>query len=70
MRAIAVGSPPPNPDAMTRVRVVSDMPAAERPNVQMLNPSSAAFQARVAAAKAAKGEAFTACDVDVVARAG
>ena len=39
------------------------------PQRSLLDPASAAFQARVTAAKASKGAAFTPCDVDIVTRA-
>ena len=67
VRAINVGEPPANPDVMTRVRLASDLPAAERPDVWQVDPASAAFRARMAAAVRDKGAEFTACDLDVPA---
>jgi peptidylprolyl isomerase len=64
VKAITVGEPPANPDTMTRVRVASDMPEAERPNLWRLDPASEAFKAQVAAARAAKGAQFSTCDVE------
>lgn len=64
VRALTVGEPPVNPDTMTRVRVASALPAAERPDVWRVDTTGAAFQARVAATVAAKGAAFTPCDVE------
>ncbi|HTI66433.1 MAG TPA: peptidylprolyl isomerase [Caulobacteraceae bacterium] len=65
VRAIAVGEPPPNPDAMTRVRMVADLPAAERPDVWRIDPASADFRAHMDAVAAARGAQFTPCDIDV-----
>jgi peptidylprolyl isomerase len=65
VRAITVGEPPANPDAMLQVRMASDIPAAERPNVWRVDPASAAFRAHLAAAMTARGADFTPCDVDV-----
>lgn len=63
VKAIKIGEPPINPDVMTKVRVASTLPAAERPNLWSLDPNSAAFRSQVAAAVAAKKGTFTACDV-------
>jgi peptidylprolyl isomerase len=55
-----------NPDIMTRVRTASALSEAERPTVRVQNPRSAAFQAHVAEARAAKGATFNVCDVQPV----
>ena len=65
VRAINVGEPPANPDRMTKVRLAADLPAAERPNVQVADTNSPAFKANVAAAQAAQGASFNLCEVDV-----
>lgn len=70
VRSIAVGGPPANPDRMNTVKVAADIPAAQRPSVRVLDAASPTFKAAVAAARAAKGAAFTACDVDFPARGG
>ena len=51
------------PDRMTRMRVAADIPAAERPMVQMLATDSARFRALVEAARTARGADFSVCDV-------
>ncbi len=51
------------PDRMTRVRVASDIPVAERPMVQVLAPTSERFLNIVGAARAARGADFSVCDV-------
>lgn len=57
-----------DPDRMTRVRLASDLPAAERPAVQMLNTASPTFRALVDQARQAKGADFSVCDIDVPVR--
>jgi peptidylprolyl isomerase len=64
---LKVGEPVVDPDRMTRVRVLADVPAAERPAVRVLDPSGPTFRARVDAARRAKGADFSACDVDLTA---
>ena len=56
-----------DPDTMTRVRMASALPEAERPTVRVLNAGSAAFAERIATARAARGAAFSVCDVQPVA---
>ena len=68
VRAIKVGEPPADPDRMLRVRVAADLPAAERPRLEVLNERGAAFRARVAAARARRGADFSVCDVEVAVR--
>jgi peptidylprolyl isomerase len=68
VRAITVGEPPAKPDLMTKVRVASDLPEAERPKVEVLDETGAAFQALVEKTRAAKGADFTVCDVEVMTR--
>jgi peptidylprolyl isomerase len=65
LRALTVGEPPANPDSMIRVRLASDMPAAERPNVWRIDTASADFRAHLMATMAARGSDFTPCDVEV-----
>ena len=56
-----------DPDIMTHVRTAAAMPEARRPTVRVLDPRSAAFQAHVEEARAARGAEFTVCDVQPVA---
>ena len=65
IQTITDGEPPANPDKMTRVRVLADIPAASRPHVQVLDSKSAAFTGLVQQAARAKGAAFSLCDVEV-----
>lgn len=71
VRALKVGEPvaPPR-DVMTRVRVLSDIPAGERPSVQVLNTASPSFKAILDAARAAGLGAGAACDIAVPVKIG
>lgn len=66
--AIKNGEPVVNPDKMTRVRVLSDIPAAQRPKVEVVDLKGPQLEAIVRKAAAAKGGAFSLCDVPVEAR--
>ena len=68
VRAVAVGEPPKVPDLMLKVRVAADLPAAERPRIEVVNPAGEVFEAQVAAVKEAKGIAFTVCDLEPLVR--
>jgi peptidylprolyl isomerase len=61
--AIKNGEPPVGPDKMNRVRVLADIPAAERPVVEVTNYDAAKLAAATQAAAQAKGTAFTLCDI-------
>jgi peptidylprolyl isomerase len=65
--AMADGEPPANPDRMTRVRLLADIPAAQRPQVMVVDPRSPAFTAEAAKMLQAKGAGFNICDVPVTA---
>lgn len=52
------------PDRMTRVRIASTLPEAERPVVQVLDAASPRFRDMVAAARTARGADFSLCDVE------
>jgi peptidylprolyl isomerase len=68
VRAIRPGEPPPDPDRMIRVRLAADLPAAERPRLEVANPLGPAFQARAAAVKARLGARFSVCDLPIPVR--
>ena len=64
--AIKVGEPVADPqDRMERLRLLSDMPEAERPKVRVIDPASPWFKAEIARMRAAKGADFSACDVNI-----
>jgi peptidylprolyl isomerase len=65
VRAITVGEPPENPDRMTQVRVLADLPQDKRPQVRVMDTAGPAFKAMVDRAKAVPGRAFSLCDLDI-----
>jgi peptidylprolyl isomerase len=69
VRALKVGEPVVDPDRMTRVRMLADIPAGERPAVRIADAGGGTFKARVEAARRAKGADFSPCDVDLAAAA-
>lgn len=68
VQGVATGEPPKVPDLMLKVRMLADIPPAERPRLEVMDTRGPAFQARVAAMKREKGAAFTICDVEVPIR--
>jgi len=66
VRAIKTGEPVEQPqDRMERVRVLADLPEAERPKIRVIDPKGAWFKAEIAHEKAVKGAGFSACDVEI-----
>lgn len=66
VRAIKVGEPVADPqDKMDKVRVLADIPAAERPKIRVIDPSSAWFKAEIESVRARMGADFTACEIKV-----
>jgi peptidylprolyl isomerase len=63
VRAVNVGEPPAHPDRMVRVRVAADLPAADRPKLEVLNERGSAFRKLVAQVRQKRGAAFSVCDV-------
>lgn len=68
VRAIKTGEPVVDPDRMTRVRVLADLPPAERPTVQVIAPDGPAFAQLVRQVRARRGADFSICDVDLPVR--
>jgi peptidylprolyl isomerase len=68
VRAIKTGEPVVDPDKMIRVRVLADLPAAERPTVQVMDTASPAFARLVKEVRARRGADFSICDVDLPVR--
>ena len=69
IRAIKVGEPVVAPqDKMLTVRVLSDIPAAQRPSIQVMDTGSKTFTAMIEKRRAELGGAFGPCDVDVPAK--
>jgi peptidylprolyl isomerase len=66
IRAIKTGEPVPSPqDRMDRVRVLADIPAAERPTVRVIDPAGAWFKAEIKRVRKLKGADFSLCDVNI-----
>lgn len=68
VRKLKIGEPPVNPDKMTTVHVLADIPEAERPQVEVMDTASPQFQAVLDAVRKDKGENFSDCDVTVPAK--
>ncbi|HEX8232569.1 MAG TPA: peptidylprolyl isomerase [Caulobacteraceae bacterium] len=66
--ALNAGEPPPNPDKMTRVRVLADIPEAERPKLEVIDPRSRAFAVLSHQVFVEKGRNFTLCDIKLPVR--
>ena len=69
VRALKTGEPVISPqDKMVRVRVLADLPAAERPKVKVIDTRGPWFAAQVARVRAQKGADFSVCDIDIPAQ--
>ena len=69
VRAIKVGEPVEAPqDQMTSVRLLADLPEAQRPKISVLDTQSAYFKATLASEIATKGSDFSVCDVAIPAK--
>jgi peptidylprolyl isomerase len=66
LQALAVGEPPSQPDVMTRVRVLADVPASERLEVSL--PERSVMAELIARVRSSRGADFSVCDVEVPAR--
>jgi peptidylprolyl isomerase len=65
--AIKTGEPVADPqDRMERVRLLADLPPAERPTIRVIDPAGPWFKAELARAQAQAGAAgLSACDVNI-----
>jgi peptidylprolyl isomerase len=68
VRALKTGEPVVDPDRMVRVRLLADVPAAERPKVEVMDTTGPAFRARVDKMRKVRGADFSVCDLDIPAR--
>jgi len=68
VRKLKIGEPPVNPDKMNTVRVLADIPEAERPQIEVMDTASPQFQAVLEAVRKDKGDNFSDCDVTVPAK--
>ncbi|MBX7248099.1 MAG: peptidylprolyl isomerase [Caulobacteraceae bacterium] len=64
-----LGEPPRQPDKMITVRIAADLPPAEQPRLQVMDPRGGAFRAMVDKLKKDEGPAFDICSVKLAARA-
>ncbi|MEO8927033.1 MAG: peptidylprolyl isomerase [Caulobacteraceae bacterium] len=63
--AIKTGEPPTPPaDTMAKVRLLADIPAAERPTVRVIDPAGPWFKAMVERVRVEKVIDFSICDLD------
>lgn len=66
VRAIKTGEPVAAPqDTMTKVRVLADIPAAERPTIRVQSTVGPEFLAYAQAQITARGSSFDVCDLDI-----
>jgi peptidylprolyl isomerase len=65
VRALKEGEPVIDPDVMTKVQMLADIPSAQRPKVQVLSTASAYFTGLVDHMKAQKGADFSICDLEL-----
>jgi peptidylprolyl isomerase len=65
VRTLKVGEPVVDPDVMTKVQILADMPEATRPKVIVLDPHSKAFASIIAKARQDKGSDYSICDVEI-----
>jgi peptidylprolyl isomerase len=68
VQAIRVGEPPVGPDRMLRVRVAADLPASERPRLQVVNERGPMFAEQVARLQHRQSNAFSVCDLKILVR--
>ncbi len=65
VKAIKTGEPAPPPqDKMTTVRLLADMPAADRPKIRVIDPAGPWFKAAAARLGADKVVGASICDLD------
>jgi peptidylprolyl isomerase len=70
VKAIKVGEPvPPPQDKMLKVRVLADIPPAERPNVRVIDTAGPWFAGQVARVRAEKLIGLSPCDLDLPSQA-
>ncbi|HWE44609.1 MAG TPA: peptidylprolyl isomerase [Caulobacteraceae bacterium] len=65
VKNLKTGEPVVDPDVMTKVQVLADMPEAGRPRVLVLSATSKPFQAIVDRVRKERGADFSICDVDI-----
>ena len=68
IRALKVGEPAPDPqDRMERVRLLADIPAAERPKVRVIDPNGPWFKAELERNRTLNGGSISPCAISIPA---
>jgi peptidylprolyl isomerase len=65
VRALKPGEPVVDPDKMVKVQILADMPAGQRPNVQIIDPAGGAFKALMKKEDVANSYEHAICGVDL-----
>jgi len=65
VRKLKLGEPPVDPDVMTKVQVLADMPEADRPKIEVMDTHSPEFAAVIEAKRKLSPAGLTGCDVPV-----
>lgn len=68
VRKLKLGEPPVDPDKMTKVQILADIPEAERPKVEVMDTSGTAFKALIDQKRKESSADFSGCDLSVPAR--
>jgi peptidylprolyl isomerase len=68
VHALKTGEPAKDPDVMNTVRLLADLPEAERPKLEVMDTRSAAFRAEIARVRKREGADFSVCDVPIPVR--
>jgi len=68
VRKLKLGEPPVDPDKMTKVQILADIPEAERPKVEVMDTSGSAFKALIEQKRKENSADFSGCDLSVPAR--
>lgn len=63
VEALNVGEPPAHPDRMVRARTAADLPAADRPRLEVMDVASPAYARWVKAKRRAVGPKLSICDL-------
>ena len=66
LKSLVIGEPPAKPDIMKKVRVLADIPSAERLKVSVMTGS--ALSAEIEKARQQKGADFSVCDVSIASK--
>ncbi|MDC7675089.1 peptidylprolyl isomerase [Asticcacaulis sp. LKC15W] len=69
VRKLKLGEPALDPDTMTKVQIMADIPEADRPKVKVMNTGSKAFADLIEKTRKEKGADFSACDITVPTKA-